>query len=194
MLRRGSRSGDADGRMLSAGPGQIVVFDLARPYDSISTAAETISLRIARAPIVAAAPGVDLHGFTFRGPIGRVLADHMMMLLRRPPATAASGRYVKWRPCSPPATAPTFTGPGCNNTTERHRTFGSSSRRSAPAASSRGGHAYPKTRIHISISCCTKAPLRLLIRSRRVRPLEETHDQSSNAPLRFAGPTGGRAV
>jgi AraC-like DNA-binding protein len=84
MLRRGSWSGDVDGRMITAGPGQIVVFDLTRPNDTFGTATESVSLRIARAPVVAAAP-IDLHGFTFQGPIGRVLADHMMMMLRRLP-------------------------------------------------------------------------------------------------------------
>lgn len=85
MLRRGSWSGEVDGRMLTAGPGQVVAFDLTRTHDTFGTATESVSLRIARAPVVAAAPGVDLHGFMFQGPIGRVLADHMMMLLRRLP-------------------------------------------------------------------------------------------------------------
>ena len=85
MLRRGTWIGELDGRPMSAGPGQIVMFDLTRPTDVFCSANENITLRIARAPIVAAVPGLDLHGFKFDGPIGRVLADHLMLLVRRLP-------------------------------------------------------------------------------------------------------------
>jgi AraC-like DNA-binding protein len=85
MLRRGTWTGELDGCPMSAGPGQIVMFDLTRPTDVFSRENSNITLRIARGPIVAATPGIDLHGFMFEGPIGRVLADHMMLLVRRLP-------------------------------------------------------------------------------------------------------------
>jgi AraC-like DNA-binding protein len=85
MLRRGTWTGELDGRMLSAGPGQIAMFDLTRPTDIHCGIHDNITLRFARGPVVAAAPGVNLHGFMFQGPIGRVLADHMMLLVRRLP-------------------------------------------------------------------------------------------------------------
>jgi AraC-like DNA-binding protein len=85
MLRQGTVTANLDGRAMSAGPGQLVIFDLTRPTDIHLREHDNITLRIARAPIVAAVPDVDLHGFMFQGPIGRVLADHMMLLVRRLP-------------------------------------------------------------------------------------------------------------
>lgn len=85
MLRRGTWTGNLDGRPMSAGPGQIVMFDLTHVTDVSSTGNDNITLRITRAPLVAAVPQRNLHGFMFEGPIGRVLADHMMLLARRLP-------------------------------------------------------------------------------------------------------------
>lgn len=85
MLRRGSWTGSLDGRPMSAGLGQIVMFDLTHATDVFSTGNDNITLRVARQLLVAAVPGRNLHGFMFDGPIGRVLADHMMLLARRLP-------------------------------------------------------------------------------------------------------------
>jgi AraC-like DNA-binding protein len=85
MLRQGTVTANLDGKPMSAGPGQLVIFDLTRPTDIYLREHDNITLRFARAPIAAAAPGVDLHGFMFQGPIGRVLADHLMLLVRRLP-------------------------------------------------------------------------------------------------------------
>jgi AraC-like DNA-binding protein len=85
MLRHGSWTGNLDGRPMSAGSGQIVMFDLTHATDVSSTGNDNITLRMTRAPLVAAMPGRNLHGFMFDGPIGRVLADHMMLLARRLP-------------------------------------------------------------------------------------------------------------
>jgi AraC-like DNA-binding protein len=85
MLREGSWTGDLDGRMLTAGPGQIVMLDRTRPLDAVSTACDSITLDMARAPVMAAAHGIDLHGLMFEGAVGRVLADHLMLLVRRLP-------------------------------------------------------------------------------------------------------------
>jgi AraC-like DNA-binding protein len=85
MLREGEWTGDLDGRLLTAGPGQLVLLDLSRPLATSAVATDTIILQMARAPLVAAAPGTDLHGFIFDGPVGRILADHLMLLVRRLP-------------------------------------------------------------------------------------------------------------
>jgi AraC-like DNA-binding protein len=87
MVRKGGWAGQLGERTLTAGPGQVVMFDLTRPFDTVGTAGDSIALRIARAPIVAAAPDIDLHGFVFQGQTGRILADHFMMLVRRLPHT-----------------------------------------------------------------------------------------------------------
>lgn len=86
MLKEGSWTGDVDGRMLTAGAGQIVLFDLARPFEAVSAETDTISVQIARALIAdAIPPGADPHGLVFNGTAGRVLADYFMMLVRRLP-------------------------------------------------------------------------------------------------------------
>lgn len=86
MLKEGSWTGDVDGRMLTAGAGQIVLFDLARPFEAVSAETDTISLQITRASIAdAIPPGADPHGLVFNGTAGRVLADYFMMLVRRLP-------------------------------------------------------------------------------------------------------------
>lgn len=87
VLRRGGWNGDVDGRLLTAGPGRVVMFDLTRPFEVIATANDCISLDVARAPLAATAPpGVDLHGLVFDGAAGRVLADQMTLLRRRLPS------------------------------------------------------------------------------------------------------------
>lgn len=87
MVRKGGWTGQLGERTLTAGPGQVVMFDLTQPFDTVGTEGDSIALRIARAPIVAAAPDIDLHGFIFQGQTGRILADHFMMLVRRLPHT-----------------------------------------------------------------------------------------------------------
>ncbi|PIT00592.1 transcriptional regulator [Bradyrhizobium nitroreducens] len=91
LLRRGAWSGEVDGEPISAGPGQVLVLDLTRPFDGIATATDTISLDVERDPIVSAAPdGLDLHGLVLDGAAGRVLADQMGLLRRRLPAMDAN--------------------------------------------------------------------------------------------------------
>ncbi|WP_342732740.1 AraC family transcriptional regulator [Bradyrhizobium sp. B117] len=87
LLRRGAWSGEVEGEPISAGPGQVLVLDLTRPFDGIATTTDTISLDVERDPIVSAAPdGLDLHGLVLDGAAGRVLADQMALLRRRLPA------------------------------------------------------------------------------------------------------------
>ena len=87
MVRKGGWTGQLGEQTLTVGPGQVVMMDLTRPFDRTVTAGSSIALRIARAPIVALAPDIDLHGFVFHGQTGRILADHFMMLARRLPYT-----------------------------------------------------------------------------------------------------------
>lgn len=87
MVRKGGWTGQLGERILTVWPGQVVIFDLTRPFDRLVTAGDSIALRIARASIVAVAPDIDLHGFVFQGQTGHILADHFMMLARRLPHT-----------------------------------------------------------------------------------------------------------
>ena len=91
LLKRGGWTGNVEGRPLTAGPGQVVAFDLTRAFAAAGIASDSISLRVARGPIAAAVPpGADLHGFVFRGVTGRVLADHLIMLTNQLPAMELS--------------------------------------------------------------------------------------------------------
>jgi AraC-like DNA-binding protein len=85
LLRRGHWSGRIGERMLTAEPGQIVMLDLSRPFETIGTDRDIVTLHVSRAPLVGAAPGVDLHGFVLEGAVGRALVDHFLMLARRLP-------------------------------------------------------------------------------------------------------------
>jgi AraC-like DNA-binding protein len=86
--KRGSVTGDFDGRPVIYGAGQVVLYDLARPFDATGPGgeSETVTVNLGRAPIVAAAPpGADLHGLIFQEAAGRLVADHLMLLVRRLP-------------------------------------------------------------------------------------------------------------
>ncbi len=86
LLCRGAWSGDMGGEWISAGPGQVLVLDLTRPFDGIASATDTISFDVERDAIANAAPaGLDLHGLVLDGAAGRVLADHMTLLRRKLP-------------------------------------------------------------------------------------------------------------
>jgi AraC-like DNA-binding protein len=84
LPRQGGWVGDAAGRELTIGPGQIGVFDLSCPFHIEGAGSDTATLTIARAAMTPAlALGVNLHGVMFQGPVARVLADHMMLLVRQ---------------------------------------------------------------------------------------------------------------
>jgi AraC-like DNA-binding protein len=89
LLTSGSWTGDVDGATLTVGPGQVVVFDLTRPVDTIGTDNEHLTLGIARSAI--AATGVmlpDLHGRILDGAGGRLAADHLLTLARLLPSAS----------------------------------------------------------------------------------------------------------
>jgi AraC-like DNA-binding protein len=91
LPKQGSWTGDADGRMVTVGPGKIVIFDRSRPFHIAGTGSDTATITLTRAAMEAAGVrGPDLHGLMFQGLAERVLADHMMLLIRQLPAMAAS--------------------------------------------------------------------------------------------------------
>jgi AraC-like DNA-binding protein len=86
--KRGSVTGDFDGRPVIYGAGQVALYDLARPFDATGPdgESETVTVNLSRAPIVAAVPpGANLHGLIFQEAAGRLIADHLMLLVRRLP-------------------------------------------------------------------------------------------------------------
>lgn len=91
LFLRGAGLCDFDGRPSIYGPGQVALFDLARPFDASGTDAESdnVAVNVSRAAIVEAVPlGCELHGLAFNETVGRVMADHIMWLMRRLPHMA----------------------------------------------------------------------------------------------------------
>jgi AraC-like DNA-binding protein len=87
LLRQGGAwIGDTGGNLITIGPGQVVVFDLTRPVDGEWTGGECITLGIARPVLDAVTPHVpDLHGAVLDGAAGRLIADHLLSLVRELP-------------------------------------------------------------------------------------------------------------
>jgi AraC-like DNA-binding protein len=84
LLREGGWTGDVGGRLLTVGPGEVVLFDLTRPMRADGIASDSITLGIARHVMAAAMPRVsDLHGAVLDGAAGRMLADHLLLLVHQ---------------------------------------------------------------------------------------------------------------
>jgi AraC-like DNA-binding protein len=77
-----------EGRELRAVPGVICVFDNSRPQASVSGRMESIILLVPRETVERAAGGGDLHGVRLDDPAGRLLADHLTLLVRHLPNLA----------------------------------------------------------------------------------------------------------
>jgi AraC-like DNA-binding protein len=87
VFTSGSWAGDVDGRPMSAGPGQVVGFDLSKPFVAQSTASRGVALSVARTAIgngLRADP--DLHGHVFEGASADLLLDHILSLERHLPS------------------------------------------------------------------------------------------------------------
>jgi AraC-like DNA-binding protein len=86
LPRRGSWSGDAAGRSITLGPGQIMIFDLSRPFEVAGAGGDTVTVTLTRAAVEATgACDRELHGLALEGLPQRVLADHLMLLIRQLP-------------------------------------------------------------------------------------------------------------
>lgn len=96
LLTSGSWNGEVDGVTLTVGPGEVVAFDLTRPIDTAGTDNDHITLGISRAAIAATGVAVpDLHGRVLDGPAGRLVADHLLELVRTLPlATMADAPTI----------------------------------------------------------------------------------------------------
>lgn len=96
VLLRGSWTGDIDRQEVTAGPGQLVGFDLSRPFEVKSGPSEHVSLVIGRSVLQDAFRGEpDLHGRVFEGAAGLLLGDHCLAMARHlPGATAADATPI----------------------------------------------------------------------------------------------------
>jgi AraC-like DNA-binding protein len=86
LLRSGFWTGDIDGKMLTAGPGELVMFDLARPYSAEGAGSDHVTVQLPRKAIeneVAVLP--DVHGLVLTHAPGRMLADHFLSMVRHLP-------------------------------------------------------------------------------------------------------------
>jgi len=87
VFTSGTWAGDVDGRPLSVGPGQMVGFDLSKPFVAESTTSSGVALSVARTAIgngLRADP--DLHGHVFEGASAEMLLDHLLSLERHLPS------------------------------------------------------------------------------------------------------------
>lgn len=82
LLLAGTIDGDCDGHVISVRPGDICVFDLARPLASRLSTGSTMSIVLPREPMDKAASGRSLHGTVLEAgtPLTRLLADFIMSL------------------------------------------------------------------------------------------------------------------
>lgn len=85
VLLSGQWSGNLDENVVAAGPGQVVLFDQARSFDLTATETTSISFFVKRSIFDGCLPVERLHGLIIDGVAGRVLAEHLMLLLRRLP-------------------------------------------------------------------------------------------------------------
>lgn len=86
LLVRGTWTGKLGERLLTAGPGQLVAFDLGAEIDAHGSGTDSIAVTVPRTTVLRALPpGFDLHGEVLDGTAGRLLAAHLMALAREAP-------------------------------------------------------------------------------------------------------------
>lgn len=83
----GGYQADVGAGSISVDPGQISIIDLARPLDSVASAAHIVNLVIPRNLMDEVLPvGTDLHGLVLADGRGSFLADYLASLMRNLPA------------------------------------------------------------------------------------------------------------
>lgn len=102
MFVAGRMRGDCDGASVVAGPGDICIFDLARPYQVAAESGERVTVAIPRPRMDAIFKGKALHGLVLEGldPLTRLLRGLMVDLsemaaeIEGPDAMAAEGMLL----------------------------------------------------------------------------------------------------
>lgn len=86
LFKRGRWTGKVGQRMMTVGPGQLVVFDLRQPMQAQGEGADSITVSVARRAVKGLAPHANLHGAILDGASGRLLADYFLSLVDQLPA------------------------------------------------------------------------------------------------------------
>jgi AraC-like DNA-binding protein len=87
----GSWIGDFGGRPITVGAGQLVGFDLSKPFEAQSTDHSAFALAVARSALGKQFRDVpDLHGHVFEGVAAEMLLDHMLSVERWIPSIRES--------------------------------------------------------------------------------------------------------
>ncbi len=86
LYRSGGYRGEAGSRPLDLAPGEISLFDLAKPLATQARASDTLALLVPRHLLEPLLPTDDLHGHVLRGTAAALYADHLLALRRRLPA------------------------------------------------------------------------------------------------------------
>lgn len=82
FLRQGAWTGDAGDRLLSVGPGDLAVLDLAGATMAETTDLDSVTVTVARSALHTIDELPDLHGRILEQGAGRMLADHFVSLVR----------------------------------------------------------------------------------------------------------------
>ncbi|MEJ0045516.1 MAG: helix-turn-helix domain-containing protein [Rhodospirillales bacterium] len=86
LLHSGTLIADADGTVVRAPPGAVVLLDLARPIEAAVSANSSVSFTVPRDTLDALLPAGSLwHGMTVPGSAGLLLADYLAALEHRVP-------------------------------------------------------------------------------------------------------------
>lgn len=83
LMLEGTWVGDVEGREVTLRPGQLAVFDLARPVDNWVSANASLRVMLPRQQLDPLLPDGDLHGAVLHGSASALLADYLGALLSR---------------------------------------------------------------------------------------------------------------
>ncbi len=80
LQRKGRWIADAAGRSVDAGPGSVLILDMARACDARTTEIENVNIVLARDALDCLLPPFSMHGLMLDGPMGTLLRDHVESL------------------------------------------------------------------------------------------------------------------
>ncbi len=84
LMQTGETVGTANGMPVRARPGDLVVFDLTLPMQIDVEASDSITIRVPRRSVDARLSRTpNIHGRVFSDPVGRLLTDHFLALVRQ---------------------------------------------------------------------------------------------------------------
>jgi AraC-like DNA-binding protein len=81
LQRQGRWNGDADGRAVDAGVGNVMVLDMARPTTALGTDVDNINVLLPRDVLDAMLPPFDMHGLVLHGAAAELLHSYLVALV-----------------------------------------------------------------------------------------------------------------